>query len=150
MGSGVIFGGQSSMRRTSVLVSFAVAAVTLVGTADGLAQRGQGPAAPPPTARAAAAIDLAGTGVSVVTEDWVVRMLTPPQVQVRGGPLTPAAQKSVAGWDPGKDEAAGEQCKAYGAPAVTRMPGRMRINWQDDYTLRWKWRRGTRRGCFIS
>jgi len=124
------------MRLASVLVSFVVAAVTLVAAADSLAQRGQGPAAPPPTARAAAAIDLTGTWVSVVTEDWVLRMLTPPKGEVRNVPVTPAAQTIAAAWDPAKDEAAGEQCKAYGAPAVTRMPGRMRISWQDDYTLK--------------
>ena len=113
-----------------------VVAVLLAAAADLAAQRGQGPAAPPPTARAAAAIDLTGTWVSVVTEDWVMRMLTPPRGEVRNVPVTPAAQKIAAAWDPEKDEAAGEQCKAYGAPAVTRMPGRMRISWQDDYTLK--------------
>ena len=94
------------MRRTSVLVSSVVAAVTLFAAADSLAQRGQGPAAPPPTARAAAAIDLTGTWVSVVTEDWVIRMLTPPRGEVRNVPVTPAAQKIAAAWDPAKDEAA--------------------------------------------
>ena len=113
-----------------------VVAVLLAAAADLAAQRGQGPAAPPPTARAAAAIDLTGTWVSVVTEDWVMRMLTPNKGEVRNVPVTPAAQKIAAAWDPAKDEAAGEQCKAYGAPAVTRIPGRMRISWQDDYTLK--------------
>ena len=35
-----------------------------------------------------------------------------------------------------KDEAAGNQCKAYGAPAIMRVPGRLRISWQDDSTLK--------------
>ena len=131
MGSEVIFRGH--FRRAAPLV---VSVMLLLAPAGALAQRGQGPAGPPPTARAAAAIDLTGTWVSVVTEDWVIRMLTPPKGEVRGVPLTPAAQKIVAAWDPAKDEAAGEQCKAYGAPAVTRMPGRMRISWQDDHTLK--------------
>jgi hypothetical protein len=113
-----------------------VAAALLVLSADVLAQRGQGPAGPSPTARAAAAIDLTGTWVSVVTEDWVMRMLTPAKGETRNLPLTPAAQKIAAAWDPAKDEAAGEQCKAYGAPAVSRIPGRMRISWQDDLTLK--------------
>ena len=39
-------------------------------------------------------------------------------------------------WDPAKDEAAGEQCKAYGAPGLMRGPIRMRISWQDDNTLK--------------
>ncbi len=119
-----------------LLVLPLLVAAVLAMAADLAAQRGQGPAGPPPTAKAAAAIDLTGTWVSVVTEDWVMRMLTPPKGEVRNVPVTPAAQKIAAAWDPAKDEAAGEQCKAYGAPAVTRMPGRMRISWQDDYTLK--------------
>ncbi len=113
-----------------------VVAVLLAAPVDSRAQRGQGPAGPPPTARADAAIDLTGTWVSVVTEDWVMRMLTPPKGEVRNVPVTTAAQKVAAAWDPEKDEAAGEQCKAYGAPAVTRIPGRMRISWQDESTLK--------------
>jgi hypothetical protein len=39
-------------------------------------------------------------------------------------------------WDPVKDEAAGEQCKSYGAPALMRVPGRFHITWVDDNTLK--------------
>jgi hypothetical protein len=39
-------------------------------------------------------------------------------------------------WDPAKDEAAGEQCRSYGAANVMRVPGRVHITWQDDNTLR--------------
>ena len=39
-------------------------------------------------------------------------------------------------WDPAKDEAAGEQCRAYGAANIMRLPGRLHITWQDDNTLR--------------
>ena len=47
------------------------------------------------------------------------------------------ASKQVAdGWDPAKDEAAGEQCKSYGAPALLRVPGHLHFTWQDDRTLR--------------
>ena len=120
------------MKRTAVVV----AAVMLVVSAEGRAQRGQGAAGPPPPARADAAIDLTGTWVSVVTEDWVLRMMPPRKGDLRNIPLTPAAQKVAAAWDPAKDEAAGEPCKAYGAPAVTRIPGRMRISWQDESTLK--------------
>ena len=120
--------------RVSPLV--VAAALFVAASPESLAQRGQGPPGPPPTARAAAAIDLTGTWVSVVTEDWVLRMLTPPKGEMRNVPVTPAAQKIAAAWDPAKDEAAGEQCKAYGAPAVTRIPGRMRISWQDETTLK--------------
>src|SRR5207247_7131052 len=38
-------------------------------------------------------------------------------------------------WDPAKDEAAGEQCRAYGAGGLMHLPGRLHITWQDDRTL---------------
>jgi hypothetical protein len=126
-----------TIRTTRTIRTIRTVAIVLFFTSgSAVAQRGQGPAGPPPTARAAAAIDLTGTWVSVVTEDWVMRMLTPPKGEVRNVPVTAAAQKIAAAWDPARDEAAGEQCKAYGAPAVTRIPGRMRISWQDDQTLK--------------
>ena len=37
---------------------------------------------------------------------------------------------------PARDEAAGEQCSAYGAAGIMRMPARFRITWQDDTTLK--------------
>jgi hypothetical protein len=39
-------------------------------------------------------------------------------------------------WDPAGDEAAGEQCRAYSAANIMRMPGRLHITWADDTTLR--------------
>ncbi len=48
----------------------------------------------------------------------------------------PAARKVADAWDPAKDEAAGEQCKSYGAPALMSVPGRIHITWQDDNTLK--------------
>jgi hypothetical protein len=39
-------------------------------------------------------------------------------------------------WDPAKDEAAGEQCRAYGALNIMRLPGRLHVTWQDDQTLK--------------
>jgi hypothetical protein len=103
-----------------------------------LAQRGRGagPAAAPPTPRAAAPIDLTGYWVSVVTEDWRFRMVMPARGDYQGVPLTPAARKIADGWDPAKEAASGDQCKAYGAPALLRMPGRLHITWQDDQTLK--------------
>ena len=46
------------------------------------------------------------------------------------------AQKVADAWDPARDEAAGEQCKAYGAPGLMRGPTRLRISWLDDQTLK--------------
>jgi hypothetical protein len=92
--------------------------------------------APPPAARSSAPIDLTGYWVAVVNEDWRYRMVTPPKGDYRGVPITKEALQIVNAWDPAADEAAGEQCKSYGAAAVMRLPARLNITWQDDNTLR--------------
>src|SRR5260370_28763205 len=76
------------------------------------AQRG---AQAPPTGKAAAATDITGTWVSVITEDWKFRMVTPRKGDFDGVPSTVEALRAANAWDPAKDEAAGEQCKGYGA-----------------------------------
>jgi hypothetical protein len=102
-----------------------------------LSAAAQPPGRPPQrSARESAPIDLTGQWVSIVTEDWRFRMVTPPAGDVEGYTLTPPAAAIANAWDPAKDEAAGNQCKAYGAPAIMRMPGRIRISWQDDSTLK--------------
>jgi hypothetical protein len=53
-----------------------------------------------------------------------------------GVPLNDEGKKVADSWDPAKDEAAGEQCKAYGAVGIMRIPGRFHITWQDDQTLK--------------
>jgi hypothetical protein len=73
--------------------------------------------------------------VSVVTQDWRWRMVTPAKGDYASIPITIEAKKAGDAWDPAKDEAAGEQCKAYGAPAIMSVPTRLRITWQDDDTL---------------
>jgi hypothetical protein len=50
--------------------------------------------------------------------------------------MTIEAKKVADTWDPAKDEAAGEQCKSYGAPALMSVPGRAHITWEDDNTLK--------------
>ena len=96
--------------------------------------RAQGQAAQTP--RAAAPIDLTGTWVSVVTEEWRWRMVTPPKGDVGSIPVNDAARKIANAWDPVADTKAGKACKAYGAPGLMRVPGRLKISWQDDTTLR--------------
>jgi hypothetical protein len=98
--------------------------------------RGRGGAPPPQTAKAAAPIDLTGYWVSVVTEDWRYRMVTPARGDYQGVPMTPAARAIADAWDPAKEEASGDLCKSYGAPALLRVPGRLHITWQDEQTLR--------------
>jgi hypothetical protein len=125
-----------SRRVVNVLV--AVQAFVLVAAADIYAQPGprQASAAPPKSAKDGAAIDLTGYWVSVVTEDWRWRMVTPLKGDAASVPTSAAARKVIDAWDPAKDEAAGLQCKAYGAAAIMRMPGRLHITWQDDETLK--------------
>jgi len=91
---------------------------------------------PPPNPKAAAPIDLTGYWVSIVTEDWRYRMVTPAPGDYQGVPMTAAAVKVADAWDPAKDEAAGDQCKSYGAPAILRVPEHIHITWQDDQTLK--------------
>jgi hypothetical protein len=101
------------------------------------AQRGGGgQPATPPVPRAAAPIDLTGYWVSIVTQDWRWRMVTPAKGDYQGIQLTPEARKIADAWDPAKDEVAGEQCRSYGAPALMSVPGRLHITWQDDNTLK--------------
>jgi hypothetical protein len=98
------------------------------------AQRG----APPPTqsARAGAAIDLTGYWVSVIAEDWKFRMVTPDKGVYDSLPLNAEGRRVADTWDPARDEVNGEQCRSYGAANIMRVPGRLRITWQDDSTLR--------------
>jgi hypothetical protein len=117
---------------TSIAVIAGLLAFGVVARVD--AQRGG--EQPPPPPRAAAPIDLTGYWVSIVTQDWRWRMVTPAKGDYQGIQLTPEGSKSADAWDPAKDEAAGEQCRSYGAPAVMSVPGRLHITWQDDSTLK--------------
>ena len=98
------------------------------------AQRGRG--GPPAAPRASAPIDLTGYWVSVVTEDWRYRMVTPPKGDYASVPLNDASRKLADAWDPAGDEAAGNQCKSYGAANIMRVPGRVHVTWHDDNTLK--------------
>jgi hypothetical protein len=94
--------------------------------------RGQAPATP----RSVAPADLTGNWVAVVTEDWRFRMVTPPKGDFASVPLNDEGQKAANAWDPAKDAAAGEQCKAFGAAGLMRLPIRLRVSWPDDTTLK--------------
>jgi hypothetical protein len=88
------------------------------------------------SAKASPPVDLTGYWVAVVTKDWRFRMVTPRKGDYQYVPLTDQARKIADGWDPRADEASGDQCKAYGAAAIMRIPARFHITWQDDNTLR--------------
>jgi hypothetical protein len=97
---------------------------------------GPGPVGKPSTAKAAAPFDITGYWVSVITQNWRLRMVTPPKGYYMGIPMTPAAKQVADQWDPAKEEALGNQCKGYGAALIMTLPERLRITWQDDSTLR--------------
>ena len=83
-------------------------------------------------AQRGAPIDLTGNWVSVVTEDWRWRMVTPPKGDVASVPVNAEGRRVADGWDLEADNAAGNQCKAFGVGGIMRQPGRLRISWQDD------------------
>jgi len=123
-------GGSKLPMMRALLVGIVLA--SSIAVAD--AQRGGPPA--PQTPRLAASIDVTGYWVPLITEDWRYRVVTPPAGDYTSIPMSPAARKIAASWDPAKDEAAGEQCRGYGVGGVMRLPGRIRISWQDDRTLK--------------
>jgi hypothetical protein len=103
------------------------------------------PAAPAPaqgagrgaqTPQAAAPIDLTGYWVSVVTEDWRWRMVTPPKGDYASVPISSEGRRVADAWDPVKDERDGNACRAYGAAAIMRVPGRVHITWENENTLK--------------
>jgi hypothetical protein len=109
---------------------------------------GQGRGQPPASGTAGAPVDFTGYWVSVVTEDWRWRMVTPARGDFASIPFNAEARRIGDAWDPAKDEAAGEQCKAYGAGGIMRLPGRLHITWQDDNTLKIETDQGTQTRLF--
>ncbi len=107
----------------------------LLPTAPLQAQRGQrGPAR---IGREAAPVDLTGYWVSLVSEDWRVRMLMGQKgdwlfMMGTYGSLNAEGLRVANATDPAKED----PCKAYGAAGIMRVPGRLHITWQDDRTLR--------------
>jgi hypothetical protein len=128
------------MRRWTTV---AACLLTIGGMVSVSAQRGAGRGGAAAAARPAAPLDVTGLWVSVVTEDWRWRMRTPPKGDYASVPLTPAAIKVAESWDPAQDIAAGEECRGYGAAAIMRLPGRVRISWTDDNTLKVETEAGT-------
>ena len=129
--------------RPALVAVLAIAASALLA-----AQQGPGRGGAPPAPRMAAPVDLTGVWVSVVSEDWRWRMLRPAKGDYVSVPLTPAGRALADRWDPARDEAAGEQCRSYAAPAIMRVPGRVRLSWEDDYTLKMETDAGTQTRLF--
>ena len=91
------------------------ALASTVGLAPAGAQQNAPRAA---SARAGAFIDITGQWVSVVTEDWRWRMVTPPKGDTASVPLNPAGRKVADAWDLAADRARGDLCKAFGPPGA--------------------------------
>ncbi len=135
------------LARTSAVLGVAASL-----TASAAAQLGRGGSSSTPTddasrprvestdasvkAKADARIDMTGYWVSIVTEDWRWRMVTPEKGDYASIPMTVESRKVADLWDPAKDEATGNACKAYGVGGLSRIPGRLHITWQDDNTLK--------------
>ena len=144
---------------TRFLLAAALLALATAATVEAQGRNTQ--SAAPPTAKAVAPIDLTGYWTAVITEDWHTRMLTAPKGDFGSGPpntienpgvgfigsgpnpsaqgnipYRAAAAKLALTWDPAKDEADGNACKAYGAAGIMRQPTHLRISWQDDNTLK--------------
>jgi hypothetical protein len=118
------------MRLIVVLVTVVA---SLAGGSPVSAQGRRG--APPgqaPSPRASAVFDITGSWVSVVTEDWRYRMMTPPKGDYSSVPMTPAARRIADTWDVSKDGS----CLAYGAAGLMRLPTRLRISWESDTVLK--------------
>src|SRR5262245_44652516 len=109
------------MRRITLLAVLVTAPLAIVLGG----QRGE-PQAAAPGAQMIAPIELTGYWVSVVTEDWRYRMVTPRKGDYASvQPLNAAARRIADAWDPAKDEAAGEACKSYGVGNIMRVPTRL-------------------------
>ena len=98
---------------------------------------GQAPAQKPADSpRTTAPLDVTGYWVSVVTEDWRWRMMTPPKGDYASVPLNPEGRKAADQWDQARDESTGQACRAFGVGGLMRMPMRIHITWADDFTLK--------------
>lgn len=115
----------------TLAITWAFAAIIAPGL---FAQGGRAPA-PPPTTKETAPTDLTGYWVSQIVDEWRFRV-TPQKGDILYLPINAQARKIAEAWDPDKDVASGQQCKAYGAVGVMQRPGRMRITWENDTTLR--------------
>jgi hypothetical protein len=94
--------------------------------------RGRGPVGPPPSGRVGAPVDMTGTWVSVVTEDWQWRMRTAAKGDTTSVPLNGEGLRVANTWEPSMDG----RCEAFGVGGVMRLPLRLKISWQDDMTLK--------------
>jgi hypothetical protein len=115
-------------RGALLFVGAATLAIAISATEDRISAQAQAP----PSPWAAAPIDLTGYWVSVVTEDWRWRMVTPPRGAVDSIPVNNDARAMTDKWDPATDGS----CLAYGAAGLMRIPTRLHITWEGDNVLK--------------
>ena len=131
--------------------SFHIRALIGIGLAALLAApgiRAQNQGAPGATSpKAEAPIDLTGYWVSQIVDEWRLRV-KPEKGDTPYLPINPEARRIANAWDPDKDAAEGNACKAYGAVGVMQRPGRLHITWQDDETLKLESDAGTQTRTF--
>src|SRR3989442_7980796 len=119
--------------RVFVATALALGSATLHAQRGG---RGAGAAqAPPATGQSVAPIDLTGYWESLIVDEWRFRV-SPQKGDIPYLPINPAARQIAMAWDPAKDTADGQQCRAYGAVGVMQRPGRLHITWQDANTMK--------------
>src|ERR1700723_477284 len=119
-----------------LLTQGAALAILLVGPASMPAQLPAPPPQPPRPAKTVAPEDVTGNWVSIVTEDWRWRMVTPAKGDYASVPISNEGRRVADTWDPAKDEREGNACRAYGAAAIMRVPGRVHVTWADESTLK--------------
>jgi hypothetical protein len=112
----------------------ALAAIPLLFSTTLFAQGG-GRGAAPLSGQAGAGEDLTGYWVSLVTEDWRWRMMTPRKGDYPSIPLNAEGRRVADAWDPAR-ESSDDKCKAYGAGNIMRVPTRLHITWEDENTLK--------------
>jgi hypothetical protein len=144
--------GHPGFKNLPLLVGTAGLAVTLLTTqgrvySQGRGGGGQGDQATP-TGKAAAPFDPTGYWVSLISNNWRFRMVPPAKGDYAGLPISVAGKNIADAWDPAVDEAAGNQCKYYGAASIMYQPTRLHVTWQDDNTLRVETDAGTQTRVF--
>jgi hypothetical protein len=110
--------------------------MALAAGATSIYGQGRGaPPGPPPPAKQAEPFDPSGYWVSIIVDEWRFRV-TPQTGDIPYLPINAAARRIAMAWDPDKDFADGNPCKAYGAVGVMQRPGRLHITWEDDNALK--------------
>ena len=110
--------------------------------------RRDAPAAPPTAARRLAGgpdrhLGVGGDRGLAVAHDHAAQGRLPQHPADAGG------AEDADAWDPARDAAAGEQCRAYGAPRSCVRPGRVRLSWENDTTLKVETEAGTQTRLFV-